>query len=123
MTTSAAQYPVLVSILPGHNVQFTYFDEASNGPVTSPSISLNITCPTDCLFILDYATSKAGWTITEISAVGMGSPTLNTLPGPKKLSLMVMDPYLTLSQYKYYLHFANGKEKFKFDPQETNVRN
>lgn len=119
--SAPAQFPVLVTIKTGHKVELTYFDGKLE---QQPSLHLKVPCPTNCLFILDYETSKSGWTITGTSTVG-SSPSLAAMSGPMNLSLMTIDTYSDDGgDYRYFLHFTNPltKDHFPFDPQETNVR-
>ena len=123
MSTSAAQFAILVAI-PGINtVGFVYYDGTQKGPKPTTVVTLNITVPTDFLYVLDFESSRKGWTITGISAVE-GYPLLEVMHGPKRLSLLVLDPHKEMTTYRYYLHFKNTQDgsTFQYDPQETNVR-
>lgn len=76
----------------------------------------------DSLFVLDYFSAQSGWTITRTSP-RLGSPTLETVPGARNLSIMTINPYTSMEVYKFYIHYlntANGME-IERDPQVGNV--
>lgn len=128
MTQPVPQRVITISIIGTGEQAEVYYTYLS--PVTGLSY---INCPvcdmiadqaTNTLFVLDYISTKNGWTITGTSP-RRGSPTLESVPGALQLSVMTINPYSSLDViYKFYIHYLNTvtDAEMERDPQMGNVK-
>lgn len=121
------QFVVTVSLTGlGQSTRASYsytVPQDDGGWVTFQNISkcdLVIFRSTNCLFVLDYKTTLAGWYIHSITTSADNS-SLSTLAGPLNLSYMTIDPDQVLHQYDLTINYCNGDTTVPIDPQETNV--
>ncbi|MET0320147.1 MAG: hypothetical protein ABW069_05440 [Duganella sp.] len=125
-TTTNPQRTVTISISgTGADAKATY---SYVSPVTgAPHVNATV-CDLEChqasycLYILDFASTQAGWTLTGTSPNG-GHTGMTSVPGALNLSLLTFDPYTCYSTYRFYLHYLNTLTgaKVEIDPQEGNV--
>jgi len=94
----------------------------------APLCDLSVVQATECLFVLDFQSTAAGWTFTGISAVD-GYPLIPATLGAKNLSILTTDPYTlpnpctpSPTAYKFYICYKNKitDEAYCEDPQESN---
>ena len=94
----------------------------------APQCDLLVVQATECLFVLDFPSTAAGWTITGISTVP-GYPLIPSTHGPKNLSILTSNPYTSLNPtaasttvYRFFIEYANTltNETYTEDPQESN---
>lgn len=126
MTTPSPQRVIIISITGTGEQSEVYYSYVS--PVSGLSY---VNCPvcdlvadqaTNTLFVLDFFSTKNGWTITGISP-RKGSPALESVSGALNLSILTVNPYINLDVYKFYIHYlntVNGAEMER-DPQVGNV--
>lgn len=79
---------------------------------------------TNTLFVLDYASTQDGWTITGIAPNPSGAPALESIRGPKLTSIMTM--FVESEQpelYKFFILYKNTitGASLAVDPQEGNT--
>jgi hypothetical protein len=90
----------------------------------SQSCDLYHKVDTNTLFLLDYASTLNGWTITGIEPNPPGAPVPESILGPEHMSLMTLfrDGGKPV-EYKFYIHYKNKitGAKVRFDPQEGNI--
>ena len=145
LTPAPAPSPVLVLPPPQRvvTISLTTFGNAKVGkawkarytyvsPVTgecfqnSPTCNLKVTQATKCLFVLDFLSTQAGWTITKITR--NGTTLIPALLGPDGLSLMTSNPFLpdlttnSTTVYKFFIWYENKVtgDHYHEDPQESN---
>jgi len=88
-----------------------------------PTCDLYMACKTNTLFVLDYASTMNGWTITGIEPNPAGAPVLESIAGPANLSIMTLFPDDAPGEsYKFYIVYYNTVTQLqvRFDPQEQN---
>lgn len=125
-TTTNPQRTITISLSgTGEDATATY---SYVSPVTgstflnAPVCDLKCQQASYCLYILDFASTKAGWTLTGTAPNG-GATGMTSVPGALNLSLLTFDPYTCYSTYRFYLRYLNtltGAE-IEIDPQEGNV--
>ena len=117
------QINVVISFNATNTVAYTYTQPRGQSYTNSPSCDLAITQATNCLFVLDYASTLAGWTITGISPNPAGAEVLPSTLGPAGLSLMTNDPFNEAGHvFNYYINYTNTVTGMNTsqDPQEGN---
>lgn len=107
-----------------NDVTYSYWSPVSGMSYTNAQqCDLKIDRPTYCLFVLDFQSSLAGWTITKTEPYG-DSAKLAFVKGPNELSIQTYNPYKNVGDtYRYYIFYKNilTGEVFSEDPQEGNV--
>lgn len=107
-----------------YDVTYSYWSPITGlSYVNAQQCDLKIDRPTACLFVLDFQSTLAGWTMPNTTPHG-DSAALVFVPGPNNQSLQTYNPYKTTSDvYRFfinYLNTANG-DHFSEDPQEGNI--
>jgi hypothetical protein len=90
----------------------------------SSSCDLYHKTTTNTLFVLDFASTQNGWTITGTVPKPFGSPSLKTTLGPANTSIMThfKDKTPDDESFRFYILYTNtltGAD-VRFDPQEEN---
>jgi len=111
MTQPAPQRVITISINgTGQDAQvyYTYLSPVTGLSYTNcPVCDMVADQPVNSLFVLDYFSTKNGWTITEISPRS-GSPKLESVPGALKLSILTVNPFNNVDAlYRFYIHYLN----------------
>lgn len=105
-------------------VSYTYWSPVTGHSfVNAPECNLKIIGPTYCLFLLDYQSTLAGWTIEGTKPYG-DSPKLKAELGPADLSISTYNPYdPDDADYRFYIKYKNTVTGAVFceDPQEGNI--
>ena len=123
MPTAVPQVNVIISFTIDNNVVYSYTRPDGQKFTNSATCDLVIKQPTNCLFVLDYAATLAGWTIVGIAANPAGTAVLDATPGPGSLSLMTTDLYIDHTHtYNYFINYHNTvtNQNCRHDPQEGN---
>ncbi|APA68743.1 MULTISPECIES: hypothetical protein [unclassified Janthinobacterium] len=126
MAFTTPQRTITISIIGNDQnaqVRYSYWS-----PITgltyqqSPICDLTSKQATYCLFLLDYESTRNGWTIVNTSPNGT-SPVLAQVAGAYNLSVMTINPYTTLDTYNFYINYRNALTgiEVSFDPQEGNI--
>ena len=79
---------------------------------------------TNTLFLLDYASTLHGWTITGIEPNPAGAPCLESIRGPASTSLMTLFPDGSEPRvFRFYIVYENTLtgQTLMLDPQESNT--
>lgn len=91
--------------------------------IDAPSCDIECNQPTNTLFVLDFASSAAGWTIVDTSRKEPSLP-LPHKSGPSDQSVQVYNPHIDdTTKYSFYINYKNtvtGETK-PIDPQEGNI--
>jgi hypothetical protein len=102
-------------------VSYSYWSPVTGHTYThAPTCELVCKTATDTLFVLDYRSAAAGWTLLRTRP--NHTPALDSVLGPKQLSLMTIDPYSKDITYKFYIDYVNTvtEASISIDPQEGN---
>jgi hypothetical protein len=126
MAQTIPQRTISVSILGTDNDAQVLYNYSS--PITgltytnSPQCDLLCNQPSYSLFVLDYAATRNGWAIVNITPYG-DSPALAQTPGAYNLSILTFNPYTAQDTYRFYINYHNTitGAKISIDPQEGNV--
>lgn len=104
-------------------VQYSYLSPINGQLFTNaPTCDLKVDRAVYSLFVLDYASTLNGWSISETSPYE-ASPALSQVAGAFHLSLLTFNPYTTEHTYRFYIHYRNKNGIYiKRDPQEGNVQ-
>jgi len=91
--------------------------------IHSPTCDILINQPTNTLYLLDFATTANGWTITSITPRAPSEP-LETMEGPLGLSIMTINRYdPPAATYNFYINYRNSitNQEISIDPQQGNI--
>ena len=129
MTQATPQRTVSVSLTgrTEDDVEIAYSYWSPNDGTTRAGISecsLYQRSATNTLFLLDYASTRNGWTIVGTEPNPPEAPSLETIRGPASQSLMTMFPDIKEPQiFNFFMVFKNTVTGavVRFDPQERNV--
>lgn len=106
-------------------VAYTYWTPSDGTTRTdSPKCELYNEAGTNTLFLLDYASTRNGWTIIGIEPNPADAPCLETILGPANTSIMTLFPDSDYPEtFKFYIVYSNTltEETVKYDPQEENT--
>lgn len=122
---SIPQRTVSLSIITSSGSPKVYYTYVN--PITKkqfkdvPTCDLVVNQPVYTLFYLDYESTDAGWTISDIKPAGDSAPIAWKL-GPHELSATTDYPFHAPSKtYRFYICYQNAKgPSFCEDPQEGN---
>ena len=135
MTTPVSQRTITITITPiaaafddkkqpKFDVTYSYWSPVTGLHYTNAQLcDLKIDRPTRCLYVIDFQSSQAGWTVVDTTPNGDSRP-LAFLNGPHNQSLQNVDPYLSPRDvYNYFLNYENTVtgDTFSEDPQEGNI--
>ncbi|MDQ2822406.1 MAG: hypothetical protein M3Y65_18850 [Pseudomonadota bacterium] len=105
-------------------VYYTYLSPVTGlSYINSPICDLVADQAINSLFVLDYFSTKNGWTIMAISP-RKDSPSMEFVRGALQLSILTINPYSNVGMvYQFYVHYLNTVSgvEIKRDPQEGNV--
>ena len=127
MTTAVPQRSVTITLSGSSaadaRVSYSYWSPNSGLSYTnSPNCDLLCKTATDTLFLLDYASTGAGWTIVNTTPNPATAPTLEQWLGPAAQSLMTYNPCITVGTFNFFINYVNvvTGAVVSFDPQEGN---
>lgn len=106
------------------DVRYSYWSPHDGTTRTATeSCDLYQSTATNTLFILDYQSTRNGWTIVRTEPNPAGSPALPAVQGPANTSIMTMFPDQSPGEtYSFYIVYRNTitDVTVRFDPQEGN---
>lgn len=128
MTLPAPQRVITISIVgtdENAEVYYTYHSPVSGvSYIDCPVCDMVADQPINSLFVLDYFSTKNGWTITQVTP-RRGSPAMDSVHGALNLSILTINPYTSTDvMYRFYLHYVNTvtDAEMERDPQMGNIR-
>lgn len=104
-------------------VTYTYVSPVTKQPYkNSPICDMVCNQPTYSLFVLDFDTCAAGWTITGTTPRSPTGELLST-PGPVNLSILTFNSYTFDGTFNFYINYFNmlTQQRLSIDPQEGNI--
>lgn len=121
MTTPLEQINISLRIIDSETVEYSYIDPITKQSVISTTCDLLLAQPSCCLFLLDAATSSAGWTISTI--LPNGTDPIGFQMGPFNLSVVTHCAQRKTTPYKFYIVYYNTQSNLTYfiDPQEQNT--
>ena len=120
------QITVVVSISssPGvRSVTYSYVDPGGELPPKPTTCIITAIPPYDIVYVLDYTSTKAGWSFTKHVEPTKTSLRIAYYRAVNRLSMTTRYKEIDTDTYSYYLLFKNRltNEKCYSDPQEGNM--